>query len=472
MPLTGRLLGLAATAAAYRVAYVEHRATSPCGQGSCGPQTLAQNAATYAEHAQTAAREGAALIVFPEYGLTGFSSYAASAWVQGGYTETIPAVNASARAVPCDDATGAFASAATVVTLSCAARGAGLAIVANLADDAGTSSTMYNTDVVLDSDGALVAAYRKLNLWGEANMATPSECERVTFSPVALAGRTFGLVTCADLIYAEPTLALADAGVSDFVAPVAWDDSMAQMQVLGWAQGFSSTLGVNLVIANHRGSAESGSGAFASGDALAYTFSRTAGGDSDVRIADLPDKASARRDVDRGVAAARPAPRDATAAAQSGWEFAALSDGSVCSGGICCTASPTSGTPEGFALAALDGVDTSEGLAWGAQACAILPCPSPAHSCLNYQTPKASATLAGVSLNMTGIGATTLVVPEIVATSSEHEQVVLAPGSQWNLSRSDGRAGLLVDTADDAALLSLVLYGRRFEDDVLPYSCS
>ena len=84
------------------------------------------------------------------------------------------------------------------------------------------------------------------------------------------------------------TLALADAGVSDFVAPVAWDDSMAQMQVLGWAQGFSSTLGVNLVIANHRGSAESGSGAFASGDALAYTFSRTAGGDSDVRIADLP----------------------------------------------------------------------------------------------------------------------------------------------------------------------------------------
>ena len=191
-----------------------------------------------------------------------------------------------------------------------------------------------------------------------------------------------------------------------------------------------------------------------------------------MRIADLPDKASARRDVDRGVAAARPAPRDATAAAQSGWEFAALSDGSVCSGGVCCTASPTSGTPEGFALAALDGVDTSEGLAWGAQACAILPCPSPAHSCLNYQTPKASATLAGVSLNMTGIGATTLVVPEIVATSSEHEQVVLAPGSQWNLSRSDGRAGLLVDTADDAALLSLVLYGRRFEDDVLPYSCS
>ena len=91
--------------------------------------------------------------------------------------------------------------------MGCAARGAGLAIVANLADDAGTSSTMYNTDVVLDSDGALVAAYRKLNLWGEANMATPSECERVTFSPVALAGRTFGLVTCADLIYAEPTLA-------------------------------------------------------------------------------------------------------------------------------------------------------------------------------------------------------------------------------------------------------------------------
>ena len=154
-----RLLGLAATCAAYRVAYVERAATSPCGQGSCGPQTLAENADAYAAHAETAARAGAALVVFPEYGLTGFSSYEAAAWVRGGYTETIPAANASARVVPCDGAAGAFAAAATVVALSCAARASRIAIVANLVDDAGTRDTMYNTDVVLDSDGALIARY-------------------------------------------------------------------------------------------------------------------------------------------------------------------------------------------------------------------------------------------------------------------------------------------------------------------------
>ena len=73
---------------------------------------------------------------------------------------------------------------------------------------------------------------------------------------------------------------------------------------------------------------------------------------------------------------------------------------------------------------------------------------------------------------MTGVGATTLVVPEVVATSAGREQVLLAPGSQWNLSRADGGASVRVAPAADAtSLLSLVLYGRRFEDDVLPYSC-
>ena len=41
--------------------------------GVCGAQTLAANAADYVAYAKEAAGEGANIIVFPEYGLTGFS---------------------------------------------------------------------------------------------------------------------------------------------------------------------------------------------------------------------------------------------------------------------------------------------------------------------------------------------------------------------------------------------------------------
>ena len=43
------------------------------------------------------------------------------------------------------------------------------------------------------------------------------------------------------------------------------------------------------------------------------------------------------------------------------------------------------------------------------------------------------------------------------------------------LTRGDGGASLALDATkaeeEGASLLSAVLYGRRFEDDVLPYSC-
>ena len=109
-----------------------------------------------------------------------------------------------------------------------------------------------------------------MNLWGESNMDHPSSCESSTFT--ALGGVTFGLITCADLIYRFPTLDLVDSGVDHYVAPVAWDDSMAQMQIMGWAQGFSLAHGVNLIVSNQRTSSESGSGAWSAGSTQSYTF--------------------------------------------------------------------------------------------------------------------------------------------------------------------------------------------------------
>ena len=95
------LPALASSAVAYRAAYVEHHTVSPCGSGSCGTAQKRASVATYSSFIEEAAQQRVDIIVFPEYGITGFSSLSASAWRSGGYTETIPAPPAQ-RIVPCD----------------------------------------------------------------------------------------------------------------------------------------------------------------------------------------------------------------------------------------------------------------------------------------------------------------------------------------------------------------------------------
>ena len=116
---------------AYKAAYVEHQATSACGAGSCGKRTLAQNVEAYANYAASAASQKADIIVFPEYGITGFSSYPKSSWISGGYTEEIP--TPASKVIPCDSP-AQFSAAASIVTLSCIAKKNKIAIVANLVD--------------------------------------------------------------------------------------------------------------------------------------------------------------------------------------------------------------------------------------------------------------------------------------------------------------------------------------------------
>lgn len=152
------------------------------------------------------------------------------------------------------------------MSLSCAAKSSGVAVVANLAENDPTAGAMYNVDVAFDTDGTFLAKYRKQNLWvsclpvldtaavalpqiiiaaslalfhdvpapwpssqGEWYMTTPQSCPIVSFTPKF--NVTFGLFTCADLIYPFPAAELVDQGVRNFLMPAAWTDEMAQMQV-------------------------------------------------------------------------------------------------------------------------------------------------------------------------------------------------------------------------------------------------
>lgn len=58
------------------------------------------------------------------------------------------------------------------------------------------------------SDGLLVARYHKYNLYFEEAFDVPPRAETVTFD-TPFAGR-FGLITCFDILFAEPTLTLVE----------------------------------------------------------------------------------------------------------------------------------------------------------------------------------------------------------------------------------------------------------------------
>eukprot|EP01065_Artemidia_motanka_P006733 TRINITY_DN13288_c0_g1_i1.p1 TRINITY_DN13288_c0_g1~~TRINITY_DN13288_c0_g1_i1.p1 ORF type:complete len:466 (+),score=105.01 TRINITY_DN13288_c0_g1_i1:47-1399(+) len=434
------------TAAAYTAAYVEHAAISPCGQGSCGTETKEANVKAYSGYAEEAAAKGADIIVFPEYGVTGFSNYPASQW--GTYAEPVP--NATPSDVPCD-LRRKYAAAPTVVALSCLAKANRIAVVANMADQP-SRNVLYNTDVVFDTDGSYLAKYHKMNLWDEPNMNVPSDCPEVTFRTSF--GVTFGLITCADVIYRYPTQSLVDRGVRDFVVPVAWDNSMAQMQVLGFMQGLSMQAGATLVVANHRTPEMSGSGVWSAGRVLDYFFSpgSTAG---PVRVVEVPTAAPA------------PTPRSEPVLAQpdtgARWAFAPLSSGHVCSGGVCCTATAMTGSTDGYVIAALDGDDVQGGTQWAAQVCAILPCHTASDQCLQFNPPTGS--LRRVVLSATGISS--VVFPEILGWR-RGLQTALQPGT-GNDSFEFSGSNASIATAD--VLLSAVLYGRKFASDSLPYDC-
>eukprot|EP01052_Picozoa_sp_SAG31_P028169 SAG31_NODE_2696_length_5228_cov_2.063365_3_plen_397_part_00 len=385
-----------------------------CRCGS-GPATLALNVRRSAEAGEAAARAGADILVLPEYGLSGFGS-GRDAWIP--YLEQL----LPPGGVPCDSPEQ-YLLAPSLVGLSCAAREYGIVLVANIGDliycDAGPSPPppgcessrdgrlQYNTAVAFDTDGTYLTRAHKQNLWGESGyFDEPVDCDLATSSFTTSFGVRFGLFTCADLIYEYPAEALLlkqpdsnEQPISNFVAPMAWSDEMAQMQALPTFQGWSYTHCVNLVATNHRGPDMSGSGAFSCGRVVQATFDPGTG-DAPLHFATLPARPvpgpvarPGLSEIERlNLQAVRTAHSSSARASlgdsvsgsirANAWTFARLDadpgEGwqSLCSnsGNVCCTVLSLIGAgPEvarGYVLAVLDGDDRGGGTHWSGAACA------------------------------------------------------------------------------------------------------
>ncbi|XP_034016593.1 biotinidase-like [Thalassophryne amazonica] len=216
---------------------------------------MQKNLDIYEQQAAIAAKQGAQILVFPEYGLHGFFFSRLSI---SGYLETVPDPQQESWN-PCTEPDKH--NTEVLQQLSCMARRNNLYIVANLPDlqpcpmksEPITSCPpdgrwQFNTNVVFSSDGLLVARYHKQNLFHEQSFDTPPEPEIITFD-TPFAGK-FGILTSFDILFYEPTITLVEKGIRQLIFPTAWLNTPPVTDSIQFQRAFSLGANVTLLAAN------------------------------------------------------------------------------------------------------------------------------------------------------------------------------------------------------------------------------
>ncbi|XP_038821697.1 biotinidase-like [Salvelinus namaycush] len=229
---------------------------------------MMRNLKVYEEQAARAAEQGAQIIVFPEDGIHGFNFSRLSI---SGYLETIPDP-LTEDWNPCTQP-DRHNNTEVLQSLSCMARRHQLYLVANMPDLQPCPLTshptcppdghwQFNTDVVFRSDGSLVARYHKQNLFFEKEFDTPPRLEVVTFD-TPFAGQ-FGVFTCFDILFHDPTVRLLEKGIRQMIFPTAWMNLLPLLTAVQIQRAVSLGANVTLLAANlrHDSKAMTGSGIF------------------------------------------------------------------------------------------------------------------------------------------------------------------------------------------------------------------
>ncbi|XP_041665555.1 biotinidase-like [Cheilinus undulatus] len=225
---------------------------------SAALQHMKKNLDIYEEQAAKAAEQGVQILVFPEYGIHGFYFSRSSIY---NYLETIPDPQQE-RWNPCTEPEK-HNNTEVLQRLSCMAHQNNLYLVANMPDlqpcplSTDPSSTcpsdgrwQFNTNVVFRSDGLLMARYHKYNLYFEESFDTPPQPEIITFD-TPFAGR-FGLMTCFDILFHKPTIALVEKGVRQLIFPTAWSNTPPLLHSVQFHRAFSLSTNVTFLSANIR----------------------------------------------------------------------------------------------------------------------------------------------------------------------------------------------------------------------------
>ncbi|CAL4109699.1 unnamed protein product, partial [Meganyctiphanes norvegica] len=256
---------------------------APSQEGNA-TQRLRTNAEIFAEYAAQAKMQNVDILVFPEYGLTGTSVPISTEHLLP-FSLIVP--DPKQAGVPCDYPPGQLYSQALSM-LSCTAADLSLYLVVDVTEQVDCSSAgcpdgyyFYNTQVVFDRQGAVVARYRKQHLFYEPGY-TPGNEDPETAIFTTDFGVTFTLQICFDVMFDSPgVLNVVNHGIKDVVMSTAWVDELPHLTAPQHFSGWSVGLGVNFLVSGlHQPShGELGSGIFfgVTGDDPLYVWNATGG---------------------------------------------------------------------------------------------------------------------------------------------------------------------------------------------------
>lgn len=265
------------------------------------------NLVIYEQVARKAAQHGAEIIVFPENGLFGDLTDRS---VASRILQDIPTVS-EGKFNPCldyqnpDDSVrqtngSAKFSHYIIKRLSCTAKEANIFIAANLGEkvicdqsDANCPSDgryHYNTLVLFDKSGYLLAKYHKSHLFFEPIYNSPPEPE-IVYVDTDL-GR-FGMLICFDILFKQPLYKLVyEHDIDTLIFSAHWFDQMPHLNAHQVQNAISLVHRVNLLASglNNLREASLGSGIYRAGHGpTIYTHDIHQGG-SKLLIASLPKK--------------------------------------------------------------------------------------------------------------------------------------------------------------------------------------
>ncbi|XP_074043710.1 pantetheinase isoform X2 [Macrotis lagotis] len=215
-----------------------------------------------------AAEKGAQIIVTPEDGIYGWTFTRETIYP---YLEDIP--DPQVNWIPCTEP-NRFGRTPVQKRLSCLARENSIYVVANMGDkkECDTSDSkcppdgryQYNTNVVFDSEGKLVARYHKYNLFEpEIQFNFPKDSQHVTFdTPFG----KFGIFTCFDIFSYDPAVIVVDKfQVDSIVFPTAWFNTLPLLSAVPFHSSWARSMRVNFLSANihHTKMHMTGSGIYA-----------------------------------------------------------------------------------------------------------------------------------------------------------------------------------------------------------------
>ena len=153
---------------------------------------------------------------------------------------------------------------------------------------------LYNTEVVVNETGHLLARYHKRHIFGTAPVLDrPTVPELVAFT--ASFGVEFGVFTCFDIEFPIPAQALATARhLRHFIASTTWSNEPPLLSATMIQQGWSRAFASNLISANTGASfLSAGSGLYSAGRVLASVYNSSAElPDNHLLIADMPKNVS------------------------------------------------------------------------------------------------------------------------------------------------------------------------------------